>query len=180
MSAGVPSSTQFANCSIFIRRIGRLQRSSGRLGPFGGGHPMHDGQNGSAVDKVTPPLYDETIFSSPEIVDGQRVILHAERLQPVSRRVQGQRAIITRRVVSVRKTIELDILHEELVVEYVDGDGSIMLDEGGETIVVMLRQEEIEIVKHVRPSEEVRISKRRAMEKQRLTDTVRHEKLDII
>lgn len=135
--------------------------------------------DGIALEQATSPLYDEPIFSSPEIVDGQRVVLHAERLLPVARRVQGQRAIITRRAVTVRKTIEIDILREELVVQYVDGDGSLMLDEGDETIVVMLRQEEVEIVKHVRPIEEVRITKRRVLEKQRLTDTVRHETLEI-
>ena len=136
-------------------------------------------QDGIALDQVSSPLYDETIFSSPEIVDGQRVVLHAERLHPISRRVQGQRAIITRRAVAVRKIIEIDVLHEELVVEYVDGDGSLMLDDGNETIVVTLRREDVEIVKHVRPVEEVRITKRRVFEKQRLTDMVRHETLEI-
>jgi len=125
-------------------------------------------------------LYDETVASSPNVVDAQRIALHAERLEAVTQRVRGRVATITRRPVVVRKTIEVDVMHEELVVEYAPGDGTPMLEAGGEAIVVLLRAEEVEIVKHARVVEEVHISKRDVQTSQRYAGSVRHETIDVL
>ncbi len=125
-------------------------------------------------------LYDETIFENPEIVAGERVLLHAERPHVEKRNVRGRLAIVTRHAVSVRKTIEVDLVHEELHVEYQLGDGTEMLGTQPETFSILLHAEEIEVVKRVRVSEEVVISKRPVTEQQRAEVTLRHEVLDVL
>ena len=69
-------------------------------------------------------------------------------------------AIITRRAVSVRKTIEVDVVHEELQITYERGDGTEMLGTQPETFSILLHAEEVEVVKRVCVSEEVVISKK--------------------
>ncbi len=90
--------------------------------------------------------------------------LHAERPQVLRRSVRGRLAIITRRTVTVRKTFEVDVLHEELQIDYEPGDGTEMLGVEPERYSVLLHAEDVEIVKHVRVVEEVVISKRRVTE----------------
>ncbi len=133
------------------------------------------------ADRETAPrtFYDETILDDPELNAGRRLALHAERLNVVKRDVRDRVATVTRRVVAVRKTFEVDVMHEELVIEYAPGDRTEMLEGEGGTIVVELRAEEVEIVKHVRVVEEVRLSKRRVSERSRIDALVRHEVLDI-
>ncbi len=125
-------------------------------------------------------FYDETILGTPELYDGQRVLLHAERPSVLKRDVRGRLATVTRRAVTVRKTIEVDVMHEELVIAYASGDETEMLGAQPESIVVQLRAEEVEIVKHVRVVEEVRLSKRRVVEQRRFEAVVRHEELELV
>ncbi len=133
----------------------------------------------SPIDSGANGLYDETVLTSPDVIDGQRIHLHAERLHVVKHRVRDRLAVVTRRAVSVRRMIEVDVLHEELTIDYATGDGSVMLDEDTESIVVLLRAEDVEIVKHVRVVEEVRLTTRRVLEQKRLSGAVRHETLEV-
>ena len=124
-------------------------------------------------------VYDETILADPEIVSAERIDLHAERPVVTKLDVRGRLATITRRAVSVRKTIEVDVMHEEIHVEYQAGDGTEMLPTQPERFSIFLRAEEIEIVKHVRVVEEVVFSKRCVVEPVRFDVTLRHERLDV-
>ncbi len=135
-----------------------------------------------AVDKSieSASFYDETVFHNPEIVAGERILLHEERPNIGKRVVEGRRALITRRVVSTRKTIEVDLLHEELQIEYVGGSGQEMLGREPETIVVRLHAQEVEIVKHVRVVEEVVLSKRRIVETVPVAVELKHEELTVV
>lgn len=125
------------------------------------------------------PLYDETIFASPELVDGQRVILHAERLVPTVTPVRGKLATITRRAVTVRRQIEVDVTHEELVVSYEPGDGTEMLRAEPDKFSVLLRAEDVVVTKTVRVVEEVFISTRPVADIERVNGAVRHEVLEL-
>jgi uncharacterized protein (TIGR02271 family) len=127
-----------------------------------------------------PDVYDETILANPEIVEGERIQLHAERPNVTRRDVRGRLAVITRRAVTVRKTFEVDVVHEELHVEYEPGDGTEMLAVEPETISVLLRAEEVEIVKRVRVVEEIFISKRSVTEQQQADVALKHERLDLL
>lgn len=127
-----------------------------------------------------PDLYDETVFENPEIVSGERLALHAERPRLITQLVEGQRAVVTRRAVIVRKTIDVDVLHEELQVTYVSGSGSEMEATEPESIIVRLHAEEIEIVKHVRVVEEVILGKRRVVQTLPISVAVRHEELSVV
>jgi len=124
--------------------------------------------------------YDETILANPQIVEGQRIKLHAERPQVLRRSVRGRLAIITRRTVTVRKTFEVDVLHEELQIDYEPGDGTEMLGVEPERYSVLLHAEDVGIVKHVRVIEEVVISKRRVTEQQHSEIALQYERLDVL
>lgn len=124
--------------------------------------------------------YDETILANPQIVEGQRIQLHAERPQVLRRSVRGQLAIITRRIVTVRKTFEVDVLHEELQIDYEPGDGTETVGVEPERYSVLLHAEDVEIVKHVRVVEEVMISKRRVTEQQHSEIALQYERLDVL
>ena len=125
-------------------------------------------------------FYDETIFANPEIVAGERILLHAEKPQVESLHLRGRLAIIGRRTVTERKTIEVDVSHEELQIRYELGDGTQMAGLAPETYSIVLHAEEVEIVKRVRAVTEVRVSKRRVVEQKRFDVTLRHETLDVL
>ena len=125
-------------------------------------------------------VYDETILANQESIAGERIDLHAERIQVEKRDVRGRLAIITRRAVTVRTTIEVDLMHEELHVEYRAGDGTEMLEVEPATYSILLRAEEAEVVKHVRVVEEALISKKRVVETKRFDVALRHERLDVL
>lgn len=128
----------------------------------------------------TRGAYDETILANPDIVAGTRVNLHAERAQIEKRDVRGQLAIITRRTVMVRKTIEVDLMHEELDVRYVPGDGTEMVGVEPKSFSIFLHAEEVDVVRRVRVVEEVVISKKRVVEEKRIDVALRHERLDVL
>ena len=125
-------------------------------------------------------VYDETILANPEIIAGERIYLHGERAQVEKRDVRGQLAIITRRAVTIRKTVEVDVMHEELDVRYELGDGTEMVGVEPTTFSILLRAEDVEIVKHVRVVEEVLVSKKRVNEQKRIDVALRHEQLDVL
>ncbi len=136
------------------------------------------------MDKSAEPtaqrIYDETILSNAEVIDGQRLVLHEERSAITKRLVEGRRAIITRRIVSERKTIEVDLQHEELQIDYQDGNGREISGDLPESIIVRLRAEECEIVKHVRVVEEVLLTKRLVREVLPVSVSLAHEELRIL
>ena len=125
-------------------------------------------------------VYDETILANPEIIAGTRVNLHAERAQVEKRDVRGQLAIITRRAVMVRKTIEVDVMHEELDVRYVPGDGTEIVGVEAKSFSIFLRAEEVNVVKSVHVVEQAVISKKRVVEQKRVDVALRHERLDVL
>lgn len=144
---------------------------------------------GSGVDKPTGSdapgperaAYDEEMFSVPDLVDGERLILHAERLAPQKRRVVDRVARISKRTVAVRKRIEVEVelLHEELYIEYERGDGLDMTGDKPLDVRIVLHAEHAEVVKAVRPVEEIHVSTRQETTVRRFSDTVRHEVLDV-
>ncbi len=140
--------------------------------------PDQRGKRNNMTDSANGRVYDETIFASPELQDGQRMILHAERLVPVTTRVRGQLAKITRRTVIERKTFEVDVAHEELVVTYEPGDGTPMTGGEPETWRVLLHAEEVVVTKQVRVVEEIVLSTRSVTEMHEYRGTRRHEELE--
>ncbi len=144
-----------------------------------------------SADLGAPSLYDEIVVDSAshsdgsaaeaEMLDPQRVVLRAERARMLTRTVEGRRAVISRRVVSLRKVIEVDVLHEELHIEYLPGDGrEIQAGDEPESIVVRLHAEEIEVVKRVRVVEEVLLSKKRVVRTMPVEVSLQHEELSLL
>ena len=144
-----------------------------------------------SADLGAPSLYDEMVSGSAglsnesaadgDLLDAQRVVLRAERARMLTRTVEGRRAVISRRVVSLRKIIEVDVLHEELHIEYLPGDGrELQAGDQPESIVVRLHAEEVEIVKRVRVVEEVLLSKKRVARTVPVEVSLQHEELDLL
>ena len=124
-------------------------------------------------------LYDEIIFHDPGMVGSKRIQLLGQQPNIQRRFVCGQLAVISRRTVSVRKIIEIDVLHEELHVEYEPGDGAEIPAGNGESWSVLLRAEEVEVIKTVRVVEEVFISTRSIVTHQLEEVSLQHEELAI-
>ena len=102
---------------------------------------------------------------------------YAERLVPQITRVRGRVATVSTRAVTVRETIEVDVVHEELVVTYADaGDGRAAPSEPIEHRIA-LRAEEIVVSKRVRVVEEVVVSTRPVTTVERHTGVVRREEV---
>jgi len=137
-----------------------------------------DAGSESDAPSVPGPLYDETIFASPDLIDGQRLVLHAERIVPKVTPIRDRVATITRRAVTVRRQIEVDVMHEELVVSYEPGDGSEMLGSDRDKFSVLLHAEDVVVTKTARVVEEVFISTRPVTEIKRFNAAVQHEVLE--
>lgn len=135
------------------------------------------GEEAAEADRAP---YDEEIFSVPDLIHGERITLHAERLQPRKRRVQERVAKISKRVVAERRRIEIevDVLHEELCIEYAPGDGLEMAGENPVDVRILLYAEQPEVVKMVRAVEEIHVTTRALTEMKRFSDTTRHEVID--
>ncbi|MDQ2858429.1 MAG: YsnF/AvaK domain-containing protein [Candidatus Eremiobacteraeota bacterium] len=131
----------------------------------------------SDTDSPGGTLYDEEIFSAPDLVDGRRIVLHAERLHVEKVRVEDNVVVISKRVVTVRQTFEVDVRHEELVVERRPGNGSVMAVAQPAERRVLLYAEQVEVRKTVVPVEEARLTLREVVEVQVVSDSVRREEL---
>ncbi len=124
-------------------------------------------------------VMDREGMDSLDAPDRDRIALSAERLVPGARRVCGRVAVISRRIVTVRTTIDVDVSHEELVIDYVDGDGESMDDTAVQPITLDLLAEEIVVMKHLRVVEKVTIGTTRVTGTERLEATLRREELDV-
>ncbi len=128
-----------------------------------------------------------------------QIQLREDELLATKRLVQSGRVLIHRRVVEERRTIEVPVTREELIVEWVPAeqwpaasseggtDATIESDlsdrlralRPGESIRVPLVEEEVVIDKRPVVVEEVTIGTRQVQATQRVTGTARREQLRI-
>jgi stress response protein YsnF len=111
------------------------------------------------------------------------MLVSAERIQAGTRTVPVGRARLQRVVVTERRTIEVDVRHEEI--RFVEDDGpeyGELLpgeDRARATPWVVLREEQIEVVRHIRPTERVRLVLDQVTGVAPVTAEVRHEVVDV-
>lgn len=129
-------------------------------------------------DSFTIPLEKS---STGDVVTMPR---YEERLVPEKHQREYGSVRIHKSVAEEPETIDVDTYHEEYDIERVPierawqpGDESPRTE--GETIIVPLVEERLEVVRRKVVVEEVRLTKKTVAEQQQLTDTVRKERLNI-
>ncbi len=129
----------------------------------------------SAAAQTTNPLPDDDN-------DVHRLQLREERLAVDKERVTAGEAHVRKDVVSSEQTIDVPVYHEELVIERrpVGGLQSATTPiDGGVEIRIPLHAERVDVQKRTVVTEEVAIGKRRVMENEHVTGTVRREQLRV-
>lgn len=109
------------------------------------------------------------------------VRLRAERMNVDKETVKAGEAIIHKRVVEEMKTVEVPVMHEEIVIERraiadEDATGASFEDE---TISIPVMEEQVIVSKHPVVTEEVLVHKRDIENTQQVSATLRREKLDV-
>ena len=111
------------------------------------------------------------------------MLVSEERIQVSTRTVPIGRARLQRVVVTERRTIEVDVRHEEI--RLVEDDGpeygelAAVADRPRATPWVVLREERLEVVRHVEPTERVRLVIDQVSDTVPVTAELRHEVLDV-
>jgi uncharacterized protein (TIGR02271 family) len=111
-----------------------------------------------------------------------RIQLRGEILRTYKERVQRGEVRLRKEVVTERRTVEVPVSREELVVENVpvSGEQQPTGEIGSDKeIRVPLTEERVRVEKKPVVSEEVRVGKRATQDTQRVSDEVRHEELQV-
>ena len=104
--------------------------------------------------------------------------LSEERLDVATRVVPTGRAVLRRRIVTERRTIEVEVRREEAVLELLPLDGT---EPSGASHLALpelvLHEEQVVVVRRIVPVERVRLQVTPVTEQQQVVDDVRRERL---
>ena len=104
--------------------------------------------------------------------------LSEERLDVSTRIVPTGRAVLRRRIVTERRTIEVEVRREEAVLEVLPADGT---EPSGASHLALpelvLHEEQVVVTKRIVPVERVRLQVTPVTEQQQVVDDVRREQL---
>jgi uncharacterized protein (TIGR02271 family) len=123
-----------------------------------------------------------TATAGSDAGDTQRVELREEELRAQKERVQAGEVRVRKEVVTEKKTIDVPVTREEVVVERHRVAGSKPADEDigqDEEIRIPVMEEEVRVEKTPVVKEEVTLSKRQVQETRKVSDTVRREEARI-
>ncbi len=128
----------------------------------------------------TQPVHTSTTNVSDD--DSIRVERYEEELQATKTSREAGEVRISKDVVEEQQTLEVPVTREQVTVRSVDvsgtdADTSQAFQEG--TISMPVREEGVEVRKQVRVAEEIEIDKRAVQETERVTDTVRKERINV-
>ena len=143
------------------------------VGAMGGYYGEYEGRN------ITRDEYDRM----PEN-DRMKVRLLEETLNVGKESRQVGEVEVTKRVVEEQVQVPVTLEREEIVIHRHSATGSTdatgqIIGADSETIVVPVREEFANVTKDVRVTEELEIEKRTISEQKTISDTVRHEEVDI-
>lgn len=125
-----------------------------------------------------PPGDPSTI---PEADGG--LVRAEERLAVTTRRVPIGRAVLRKRIVVERRTITVDVAHEEVVLDHEPFDGEETDAAHGAHLAlpeVVLHEEQIVVTKRIVPVERVRVKIESVQEERQVTADLRHEEVDVL
>ena len=141
------------------------------------------------LDGPAPPVTDSPPATQPvqahnntEDDDTIHVERHEEELQATKTMRDSGEVRVSKDVVEEEQTLEVPVTREEVhvqshVVDREATDTSGAFQEG--TISVPVREEEIEVTKTARVAEELEIDKTTTQDTERVTDTVRKERINV-
>ncbi|MGB6673220.1 MAG: YsnF/AvaK domain-containing protein [Candidatus Nitrosopolaris sp.] len=130
----------------------------------------------------SPPSADEYYkYKTPDVPTDieTRIPVMAERLE-VSKTESVMEATIIKEPVTETKTVEVPLIHEELIIERRPADEFKTTDQGIESkteITIQLKNEELQVTKQPYVKEEVSVKKKPVTETRTVTDQVRSEKI---
>lgn len=109
----------------------------------------------------------------------QRIELLKEVLRVNKQKVQSGEVTLRKEVITENQTIEVPLTHEEIVIERhpVEGRETQGTIEAGQEIRVPLSEEQVTVEKRAVVVEEISVGKREIEETERVSDSVREEKL---
>ncbi len=119
---------------------------------------------------------------SERVEPGRTVELREEELQAHKQAAQAGEVTLRKDVVTEQRTIDVPVTHEEVAVERhaVDRRPSDRpIGEGGETVRVPVREEQVSVEKRPVVTEEVEIGKRQVQETKQVSGTVRREEVRV-
>jgi stress response protein YsnF len=115
--------------------------------------------------------------------DDAEMLISEERIRAGASTVPVGRARLQRVVVTERRTIEVDVRHEEIRLVEDEGPeyGELLAgdDRARATPWVPLREERIEVVRHIEPIERVRLVLDQVAGEVPVTAELRHEVVDV-
>ena len=132
----------------------------------------------------SPPSADEYYkYKTPDVPTDieTRIPVMAERLE-VSKTESVMEATIIKEPVTETKTVEVPLIHEELIIERRPADEFKTTDQGIESkteITIQLKNEELQVTKQPYVKEEVSVKKKPVTETRTVTDQVRSEKINV-
>jgi uncharacterized protein (TIGR02271 family) len=112
----------------------------------------------------------------------QEIELRAERLVVNKQRGQNGKARVRKEIVTEKKSIDVPVSHEEIVIDRHAVTGDVDVDSApiaDETIRIPLTEEQVDISKETVVREEVEIGTRRIEDVEHISDTVRHEEFRV-
>lgn len=129
---------------------------------------------------------EDEVFAVPGIAAAEenRILpVRAEELSVEKTVVPRGEARIRKEIVSERRTIEVPIVREELVIEYGGAGGGVTIDGKpmgeGDVVRIPLTEERIDVQKYTVLKADVVIGRRRVEEIQQVTETLRHEEVRV-
>jgi uncharacterized protein (TIGR02271 family) len=135
-------------------------------------------------DRHDPRQADTHVQPVVEPEEPERLERHEERLVANVTTAERGRARIQKRVVEEPQEIEVTLRHDELDLERRKTDRPLAADEQpvsvtGDTTVVLVIEERLEMQRVPWVVEEIHLRRRLVTEEQRITDTVRKERIEI-
>jgi uncharacterized protein (TIGR02271 family) len=140
--------------------------------------PRPTATSAESETRVQPPL-------APDATEPiERIERHEERLVPRVSREQAGAVHLRRTVVEEEEEAEVTLRHDELDLERRSADrpleaGEQPVTERGDTTVVLVVEERVEVRKVPWVVEEIHLRRRLVSEQRRVSDTVRKERFEV-
>lgn len=119
--------------------------------------------------------------SKKEDSNNQIISLHKEELDINKNKIQSGEVIITKEVVEEKKTIEIPVTHEEVIIERKILNNEVTDTPIGpsETIRIPIREEQVEVNKYTVLTEEISAKKREVQENKTIEANLKKEEAKI-
>jgi uncharacterized protein (TIGR02271 family) len=158
-----------------------LEDGTIRVGGLGGSSAGYETTD-TGIDTDTTATGTAGVMSGADGDNTWRIRRHAEELRAATQRERVGEVRIEKDVVEEQQTLNVPVTHEEVEIRRVAANrpvGDTRIIDDGDTIRIPLTAERVEVSKEARVVEEVEIDRTTRTDTERVSDTVRHEEIDI-